>query len=216
MLADVGQDSENSVIILTGTGENFIHGVEASPNRAPVKASTFARNWSHKSMPEGKKLIMNHLDVQAPMIAAVNGPATVHAEMALLCDIVLAAPEAVFQDAPHFPLGVLPGDGVHVVWPFLLGMNRARYFLLTGQTITASEAVGLGLVHEVVPRDRLMDRAWELARQIAAKPSVASRLFREAVLQPLKRVVRDDIGYGYVMQGLAAFEYWPFGGPISE
>jgi enoyl-CoA hydratase/carnithine racemase len=155
---------------------------------------------------------MNHLDVQAPMIAAVNGPATVHAEMALLCDVVLAAPEATFQDSPHFPIGVLPGDGVHVVWPMLLGMNRARYFLLTGQTITAPEALQLGLVNEIVPRAKLMERAWQVAREIAAKPSVTVRLFREAVLQPMKRAVRDDLGYGYVMQGLAAFEYWPFGG----
>src|SRR5258706_13957065 len=149
MLADVGQDPENRVIILTGTGESLIDGVETNPNVAPVKPSVWAHNWSHKSMPEGKKLIMNHLDVQAPMIAAVNGPATVHAEMALLCDIVLATPEATFQDAPHFRIGVLPGDGVHVIWPLLLGMNRARYFLLTGQTISADEALRLGLVNEI-------------------------------------------------------------------
>jgi enoyl-CoA hydratase/carnithine racemase len=216
MLADVGQDAENRVIILTGTGESFIDGVEKTPNTSPLKPSRFAYNWSHKGMPEGKKLIMNHLDVQAPMIAAVNGPATVHAEMALLCDVVLAAPQATFQDAPHFSIGVLPGDGVHVIWPLLLGMNRARYFLLTGQTITAHQALSLGLVNEVVPAEKLMDRAWQVAQDIAAKPSVVVRLFREAVLQPMKRAVRDDLGYGYAMQGLAAFEHWPFGGLASE
>jgi hypothetical protein len=66
---------------------------------------------------------MNLLEIQAPMIA-VNAPATVHAELALLCDIVLAVDHATFQDAPHFPSGLVPGDGVHVVWPMLLGLNR--------------------------------------------------------------------------------------------
>ncbi|HEV3167206.1 MAG TPA: enoyl-CoA hydratase-related protein, partial [Isosphaeraceae bacterium] len=88
--------------------------------------------------------------------------------------------------------------------------------LLTGQTIGAEEALRLGLVNEIVPREKLMERARQLADEIAAKPSVVVRLFREAVLQPMKRAVRDDLGYGYVMQGLAAFEYWPFGGLASE
>jgi enoyl-CoA hydratase/carnithine racemase len=72
--------------------------------------------WDHV-ITDAKYLIMNHLDVEAPMIAAVNGPALIHAELALLCDIVLASETAVFQDLPHFPSGLVPGDGVHVVFP---------------------------------------------------------------------------------------------------
>jgi enoyl-CoA hydratase/carnithine racemase len=82
---------------------------------------------------------MNHLDIEAPMIAAVNGPALIHAELALLCDIVLASETAIFQDLPHFPSGLVPGDGVHVVFPLLLGANRGRYSLLMGQKIPAHE-----------------------------------------------------------------------------
>src|SRR5215475_16080772 len=104
------------------------------------------------------------------MIAAVNGPAIIHAELAVLCDIVLAADTAVFQDAPHFPGGLVPGDGVHVVWPLVLGANRGRYFLLTGQKLSAQEALNLGVVSEIVPREKLLARAWELARQISLKP----------------------------------------------
>ena len=61
----------------------------------------------------------------------------------LLCDIVLASDDAVFQDAPHYPEGLVPGDGVHVLWPLLLGMNRGRYFLLTGEKLSAKQALCL-------------------------------------------------------------------------
>src|SRR5208282_1965159 len=106
-----------------------------------------------------KHLLMNLLDIEVPIVAAVNGPALVHAEIPVLSDIVIAAESAEFQDAPHFPNGIVPGDGVHVVWPLVLGTNRGRYFLLTGQKLSAREAQTLGVVSEVVSRDKLLARA---------------------------------------------------------
>ena len=143
------------------------------------------------------------------MIAAVNGPATVHAELALLCDVVLAANHATFQDAPHFPSGLVPGDGVHVVWPMLLGLNRARYFLMTGQELSANEALDLGVVNEVMPQADLLDRAWAIARGIRQRPELTVRLTREAMLQPVKRAMLDYLPYGLALEGLAACDYWP-------
>ena len=81
------------------------------------------------------------LDIEVPMIAAVNGPARIHAEIPVLCDIVLASEDAVFQDLPHFINGTVARDGVHLVWPLLLGLNRGRYFLLTGQELSAQQAL---------------------------------------------------------------------------
>ena len=63
---------------------------------------------------EGRKVLMNILDIEVPMIAAVNGPARLHTEYILLSDIVLATPSTIFQDKPHFEIGVVPGDGVHL------------------------------------------------------------------------------------------------------
>ena len=104
------------------------------------------------------------------MIAAINGPALRHSELPLLCDIVLASETAEFQDSAHFPTGLVPGDGMHIVYPLLLGPNRGRYFLLTGQSIPARQAQELGLVGEVLPKDKVLARAWELAEQLAKNP----------------------------------------------
>src|SRR5262249_62103212 len=108
---------------------------------------------------EGRPLLMNLLSIEVPVISAINGPAWRHSEIPLLCDIVLAAETARFQDSAHFTSEVVPGDGMHIVYPLLLGMNRGRYFLLTGQTLDAAEAMRLGLVAEVLPRDKLLPRA---------------------------------------------------------
>jgi len=201
--ADVGRDPENKLIILTGTGDSFCARLdEASLGKITAAA------WDHLYS-DAKRLVMNQLDIEVPMIAAVNGPAFVHAELAVLCDIVLASENAAFQDAPHVPSGLVPGDGVHVVWPLVLGPNRGRYFLLTGQKLSAHEALTLGVVNEVLPREKLMPRAWELAEQLTSRPRLTLRYARVAITQQLKKLMLDNLGYGLVLEGLGACDYWP-------
>lgn len=200
---DVGRDRENEVIILTGTGPEF-SGPAVPPgahNRArePVTGGTWDPIYW-----EGKHLLANLLNIEVPMIAAVNGPAVRHAEIPLLCDIVLAAQEATFQDAAHFSGGLVPGDGVHVVFPLLMGTNRGRYFLLTGQTLTATEAKEVGLVSEVLPKDRLLARAWEHARRLMQRPPLVRRYARVLLTQDLKNRMHNLLGYGLALEGLAA------------
>ena len=197
--ADVGSDRENRVIILTGTGDAF-SGPQGTAAGAPKRAP---RDWD-RTYWEGKKLLGNLLDIEVPMIAAVNGPALRHSEIPLLCDIVLAADTAAFQDSGHFMSNLVPGDGVHVVYPMLLGANRGRYFLLTGQSIGAQEALQLGLVSEVLTSEALLPRAWELAEQVSQKSDLVLRYTRVATTQYIKRLMHDLLGYGLALEGLGS------------
>ena len=148
----VGSDPENRIIILTGTGDSFIASIDTSwvGEMTPAKWNRIYTN--------GKRLLSALLDIEVPVVAAINGPASVHAELALLSDIVIASDDSYLQDAPHFRYGTVPGDGVQAIWPLLLGPNRGRFFLLTGQRISAIEAQQLGVVAEVHPRSELLDR----------------------------------------------------------
>ena len=189
------------VVIMTGTGEAF-SGPRATPDRRMRRtASAWDRTYW-----EGKHLLLNLLDIEVPMISAINGPALRHSEIPLLCDIVLATDTVQFQDSAHFNSEVVPGDGMHIVYPLLLGMNRGRYFLMTGQTLNAAEALRLGLIAEVLPADELLPRAWDLARDLASKPTLLLRYTRLLFTEYLRRQMHDLLGYGLAMESLALFE----------
>lgn len=196
---DIGSDPDNKVVIMTGAGDGF-SGPQATP-QARMKRTT--GEWD-RTYWEGKQLLTNLLNIEVPIIAAINGPALRHSELPLLSDIVLAAEEATFQDSAHFNNGLTPGDGMHIIYPLLLGMNRGRYFLLTGQTIEAQQALELGLVSEVLPRAQLLPRAWELAEQLAQRPTLVVRYSRVLLTHALKGLMHDLLGYGLALEGLGA------------
>ncbi len=152
---------------------------------------------------EGKQLLMNLLDIDAPVIAAVNGPAMRHCELALLSDIVLVADHAQFQDSAHVPADMVPGDGMHVVFPLLLGHNRGRAHLLTGRSVSAAEAVDWGLAFESHPAADLLPRAWELATELSLRSTLTLRYSRIMLVEQLKRQLQDLLGYGLGMEMLA-------------
>jgi enoyl-CoA hydratase/carnithine racemase len=203
LFEDIGRDPENRIVILTGTGAEFIAKLDTS-----WVGGMDPHKWD-KIFQHARRLLLNLLDIEVPVIAAINGPATVHAELGLLADIVVASDTATFRDAPHFRYGTVPGDGTHIVWPLLLGPNRGRYFLLTGQRLSALEAKDLGVVSEVVPAAELLDRAWELARDLARQPDMALRYARVCLTQSIKRMMVDDLGFGLALEGLGAYQSWP-------
>ncbi|MEP7349373.1 MAG: enoyl-CoA hydratase/isomerase family protein [Sphingorhabdus sp.] len=196
--ADIAADRENRIVILTGAGADFCAVRDESLSKTRDSPLGFdVIYW------EGKKLLEALLSIEVPVIAAVNGPARYHAELAVLSDIVLASTTALFQDKPHFPSGVVPGDGVQFVWQGLLGVNRGRYFLLTGQELSADEALQLGVVSEVLAPGDLLPRARALAKQFSAKSDLTLRYTRIALVQHLRRQVLLDLGYGLALEGLA-------------
>jgi enoyl-CoA hydratase/carnithine racemase len=196
---DLARDPENKVVILTGTGRSFVASMDRQ-ERQPEP--TLAEMWD-RIYDEGISLLENLLSIPVPVIGAVNGPAFIHAELAVLSDIVLAAEHAEFADLAHAPGNCVPGDGVHTVWPMLLGPNRGRYFLLTGQKLSAQQALELGVVSEVLPADELMPRARQLARQLAALPRRQLRHTRTVLVRHIRRRLREDLDIGLAVEALA-------------
>ncbi|WP_082749236.1 enoyl-CoA hydratase/isomerase family protein [Sphingobium sp. TKS] len=196
---DIGMDRDNRVIVLTATGDVFMneHSSWDHPLGRPREFDFSA--W-------GEKLMFRRLlEIEMPVICAVNGPATIHAELAVLGDIVIASEKAHFADEGHFAVGEVIGDGVQIVFQELLGVTRGNYFLLTGQRIDAYEAQRLGFVNEVLPHDELMPRAMELAHQMATYSELTLRYTRLCLVDRWKHLIVDKIGVGYGMafEGLA-------------
>jgi enoyl-CoA hydratase/carnithine racemase len=204
----IGADRNNRIIIMTGTGNEF-SGPRAEPGLS------FYREVSHNITADlldrihwnAHRLMTRMLDIEVPMIGVVNGPAMRHSELPLMCDIVIASEDSSFEDTAHFKLASqTPGDGIGIVYTMLLGLNRARYFMLTGQIIGAREAKELGLVSELMPRDKLLPRAWELAGQLATKNDLLLRYTRITMIQPLKKWMEQEVMYHLALESLAKLD----------
>jgi enoyl-CoA hydratase/carnithine racemase len=195
---DIACDRENKVVILTGAGESFCAEIDFTKFNLGT-----AVDWSHVIF-EGQRLINNLLLIEVPVIAAINGPVLVHPEIPLLSDITITADHTVFQDSPHFPSGIVPGDGAHTVWTHILGPQRGRYFLLTDQKLEAKQALDFGAINEVLPQDEVLPRALAIATNIAAKPELARRYARVVLTREIKRLIQDQLSFGLTHEALAA------------
>ena len=118
--------------------------------------------------------------------------------------MILASEDAEFQDLPHLNFGIVPGDGVHVLWPEVIGSIRGRYFLMTQQKLSARQALEFGAVNEVLPRPQLMSRARELAKGLLKYNDLTLRYTRLAVTQRLKRLLAEGGPIGLALEGISA------------
>lgn len=208
---DINADPENEVLILTGTGDSFlaefdVESWERHKFHEPFN-SYHAYDMFYKDQTREPFALIN---LQIPVIAALNGPSIVHAELALLNDIVLATESTYFYEGHWDGLGIVPGDGVHTLFRELLGPNRGRYFMLMGEKIYADEAKLLGLVGEVLPADQLLDRAWEIARNVFMnKNRIQRRLTRSLLMQPWRELFTKELFSGMAHESLGCFDYWP-------
>jgi enoyl-CoA hydratase/carnithine racemase len=195
---EIGSDPDNRVVILTGSGDAFMETI------SPEGFDFFTPQGYDKIYREGRKVLMNILDIEAPLIAAVNGPARLHSEYILLADIVLATPSTVFQDKPHFEFGIVPGDGVHLLWQEVIGNVRGRYFILTRQELDAETAKEWGAVNEIVPTNELLPRAHEIAEGLAKLPPLTTKYTRIALTQKLRRIIDEGVTLGLALEGISA------------
>ena len=203
---DVGADRDNRIVILTGSGNEF-SGPRLDPDTPFFHGAKLTPGGVHEVFVNARKMVNAALGIEVPMIAAVNGPAKRHADLALMCDIVIAADDVTFEDTAHFHNGgIVPGDGINVVYTMLMGLNRARYLMLTGQVLNAREAKDIGLVAELMPREKLLPRAWQLAEQLAKKNDMLLRYTRMVLTHPLRKQLDEGLQYFLAMEALSTLD----------
>lgn len=211
VFADIHHDPENECVILTGTGDTFLASFDdESWTRNDFRAEFEHRHGYDVFYLDQTKEPFALLNLEIPVIAAVNGPLFIHAELALLNDIVICSDRTTIQDGHFASIGIVPGDGVHTLFRELLGHNRGRYFLYTGQTLDAQQCLDLGLVGEVVPHDQVLDRAWQIARELfMTKNRIQRRLTRAVFIQPWRELFTKELAFGQGFESWACHDFWP-------
>ena len=186
-----GADRKNEVIILTATGDYWLREFDhESWGEIETNEMVFAQaNYDFEYL-DAHKLCENLLwNIDVPLISAINGPGF-HTEFALLFDITICADTTNLFEA-HLGAGLVPGDGQFLVFQELLGLKRANWFMFTREVINAQQALDWGLVNEVLPKDSLMDRAWELAEDLMKIERVTRRLTTAVTRRHWKKIFTD-------------------------
>jgi len=161
VFVELDHDKSTRAIVLTGAGRGFCSGGDQkSLDKGKLPSPTRS----------GRHLIRNMLEVEVPIVAAVNGVAVgLGATLALFCDVIFASPTARFADT-HVTAGVVAGDGGAVIWPLLMGPVRAKHYLMTGAFISAEQAASMGMINEVISEGDVKDAAIEYAEMLASGP----------------------------------------------
>ncbi|MCA1396218.1 enoyl-CoA hydratase/isomerase family protein [Bradyrhizobium sp. BRP56] len=164
VFVDLDRDKSVRAIVLTGAGRGFCSGGDQKTlDKSPIPSPTRG----------GRHLVRNMLEVEAPIIAAVNGVAVgLGATLALMCDVIFAQSTARFADT-HVTAGVVAGDGGAVIWPLLIGPVRAKHYLMTGAFVSAEQAVAMGMINEAVSDRDVREVAIEYAEMLASGPREA-------------------------------------------
>jgi enoyl-CoA hydratase len=175
--ADVASDDKTRVVVITGAGRAF----SAGGDLAMVQRMSGDHDRVTRMLGEMSDLVYNMIDCQKPVVSAINGVAVgAGLVVALLADISICAEDARLGDG-HVRLGVAAGDHAAIIWPLLCGMAKARYYLLTGEMVTGTEAERIGLVSKALPREEVLDEALRVAAGLAAGPQLAIRLTKRAL-----------------------------------
>ena len=196
-LKTAGADPENELLILTGSGEEFM--MDSDPRGFELEEQQL-EYWAYEYAYKDGRINVSSLvnDLEIPTIGLFNGSGF-HPEILLMCDLTLCAEDARIFDV-HYAISSVPADGIHSCFQELLGVKRAAYALLTGQAIDARTALEYGLVNEVLPREELVPRAFAIADHIMSQPRTVRPLTTQIVRRPWKRRIVDDLDGGFGIQ----------------
>ena len=185
------------VIVLTGAGDAFCAGGDTKDYAGGTSSSTL-------EMLRNRDLPWSIVRCEAPILAAVNGPARgLGASIALMCDVCYMADTASIGDV-HTQWGLPAGDGGQVIWPLLVGPNLAKEFLMRGISIEAREAERIGLVNRVFASSELLEQTMSCAREIASRPPTGVRWTKLAVNKMVVNQLNLNLEFGLAAELLSA------------
>ncbi len=199
---DVARDDQARVAVVTGAGRAF----SAGGDLAMVERMAGDYDKVTGMLTEMSDLVYNMINCAKPVVSAINGVAVgAGLVVALLADVSICAADARLGDG-HVKLGTVAGDHAAILWPLLCGMARARYYLLTGEMVTGTEAERIGLVSKCVPREEVLAEAFRVADTLATGSQLAIRLTKRALNGWLRNA-------GALFDQSAAYEMLTFMGP---
>ncbi len=192
------------VVILTGAGTAFSSGGDLKQMKAGVGLRDGLPAQTRRNYKVGiQRLPLMFQALEVPVIAAINGPAIgAGCDLACMCDIRIAAESARFAES-FVKIGIVPGDGGAWLLPRIIGFSRATELALTGDMITAQEALACGLVSRVVPDTELLVAARAVAERIAANPPHAVRMTKRLLREGQTASLGNILEMSAAMQSLA-------------
>ena len=199
------RDHDCRVIVFTGKGRAFCAGMDykRALDKPPAKGEGPIKYRSLRARPGASKILDNMMEVEKPIVCMINGPALgMGLILALMCDITVASNDAKLGDT-HINIGVTPGDGGVLLLPMLVGMNRAKELLLTGDIITGAQAAQMGVVNHAVPPEELREYTLNLAAKLASKAPYAMRTAKASLNMIMRRRALDVMDVSHLYEQLA-------------
>jgi enoyl-CoA hydratase len=190
---DLADDMSVNAVVLTGAGPIFSVGGDVKMMAEKPGGDVLEDGEIHDPM-ISRRLVNRLLELDKPIVCAMNGDVVgLAATIALFCDITVMSEDARIGDSHVNKVGLVAGDGGNVIWPLLIGVNKAKEFLLRGKLINGREAERIGLVNHCVPAAEVLDYARNIAQELADGPSWAIRWTKLSINQVIKQRVNLQI-----------------------
>jgi enoyl-CoA hydratase/carnithine racemase len=182
----ISMDHENEIIIFTHYGENWM--IESDPNGWDTYSED---RFTHQYF-DDTNLIKNMVfDLDVPTIGAIPGPGF-HWDNAMLCDITLISDDTKIE-VPHAQGGLVPGDGMGLMFQHYLGTKRGNYYMMTSRQVTAQQLLDWNMASEVLPKGKVLERAWEIARMLKVMSYENRVIMSDLAKRPLQQLVFENL-----------------------
>ena len=185
----ISMDLENEIIIYTHIGDNWM--IESDANGWETYSELPRQRFEHQYF-DDTNLIKNMVfDLQVPTIGAMPGPGF-HWDSAMLCDVTLVSEDTKIE-VPHAQGGLVPGDGMGLMFQHYLGTKKGNYYMMTSRQVTAQQMLDWGLCSEVLPKGKVVERAWEIARMWKRMSYENRYIMSNLAKRPLMKLFMEDL-----------------------